>query len=103
MLEPLFGHPQELREFVENHLEAPFDGTPEGKKAATQAIFDTFPGLAKAAREGVAKKADRRATIKDERREPPRGRKRGGDTDDAYDGRAEAMEAMRKAGVRFDL
>lgn len=37
------------------HLEAPFDGTPEAKAAATRAIFDTFPGLEARALDLVAK------------------------------------------------
>jgi len=35
-----------MREFVENTLEAPFEGTPEAKKAATESILAQFPGIA---------------------------------------------------------
>ena len=47
LLEPLIGHPKELREFIENTLEAPFEGTPEAKKAVTEQIFDQFPQIAR--------------------------------------------------------
>lgn len=54
-MEPLDGHPNELREFVEQHLEAPFEGTVEAKKAVTQSIFEIFPEMEVAAK----KKAER--------------------------------------------
>lgn len=70
LLKPLEGHPKELREFVDEHLEAPFDGTPEAKKAATRTVFDTFPGLEDRARKLAASAAERAAR---------------GETPDSYD------------------
>lgn len=69
ILEPLAGHPKELREFVDQHLEAPFDGTPEAKKAATQTVFETFPGLENRARD-LAERAAKRASADGETTDP---------------------------------
>lgn len=60
ILEPLAGHPKELREFIENHLEAPFDGTPEARKAATEGVFETFPGFKDQAQK-IVRRAEERA------------------------------------------
>lgn len=65
LLEPLKGHPKELREFIENTLEAPFEGTKESKEAVVESIMTQFPAIAAKVRkssndlEKSAKAADR--------------------------------------------
>lgn len=45
-----------MQRFVTEELEAPFLDTAEAKKAATQTVFDTFPGLEERARQMVREK-----------------------------------------------
>lgn len=61
LLEPFDGHPAELAQFVEEHLEAPFLGTVEAKAAATRGIFDTFEGMEETAKKMVARAEERAA------------------------------------------
>lgn len=67
MLRPLEGHPKELQEFVDNHLEAPFEGSNAGRKAVTQKLFANNPGLEDQVKKLVARK-EKEAAEKAERR-----------------------------------